>query len=57
MGNWSVTGIAVTIGLFFVLFGIVLSFINVTNPYTNMETSVTGMIFDWIGSSLFGGLF
>ena len=47
MGNWSITGILLTLGLFFLIFGFVLSEIQVTNPY-GTEASVFSIVIDWI---------
>ena len=47
MGNWSLTGILLTVGIFFTIFTFVLTQINVTNPYGG-ETSVFQMVIGWI---------
>lgn len=46
MGNWSLTGILLIVGLFFLLCGFIFSQIHIDNPYTGMESSVLG----WIGN-------
>lgn len=48
MGNWSFAGIAITVGLFLMLFGFLLSQINITNPLTGVEVSIWSTIFNWI---------
>lgn len=48
MGNWSFSGILLIIGVFFVIFGFVLTQINITNPYTGAESSVITTILDWL---------
>lgn len=47
MGNWSVAGILITVGIFFAIFGFVLTQISVTNPY-NTEVSIWSMVLEWI---------
>ena len=46
MGNWSLAGILLTVAVFFVAFGFILSSINIINPYTGIETSVTDFLFN-----------
>ena len=53
MGNFNLAGIALTIGIFFALFAIILSFINVSNPYSGFESSVTELIFDMLVEVIF----
>lgn len=48
MGNWSLTGIAVTVGLFLLLFGFILTQITVANPLTDIESTVWSTIWGWI---------
>lgn len=48
MGNWSIYGIFLIIGLFFALTGFLLSQIDVTNPFTGQESSIVSLIWDWI---------
>lgn len=48
MGNFTLYGILLTIGLFFLLFGFILSQISVDNPLTGEETSIFAVIIDWI---------
>lgn len=48
MGNWSLYGILLTIGVFLFLFGYILTQINVTNPLTGQETSIFSTIIGWI---------
>lgn len=48
MGNFSLTGILLTIGVFLLLFGFILTQIQVTNPLTGNETSVFSTIIEWI---------
>lgn len=48
MGNWNIVGIVVVVGVFFTLFGFLMSQINVANPYTGMESSILSIILDWI---------
>jgi len=48
MANFSLYGILLTIGLFFFLVGVILSQINVDNPYTGLETSIFSLVIDWI---------
>jgi len=48
MGNFSLVGILLTIGVFFALTAIVLSQIDVANPLTGYESSIFSMIIDWI---------
>ena len=48
MGNFSLTGILLTIGIFFAIFSFILTQIQVTNPYTGTEASVFSMIIGWI---------
>ena len=48
MGNWSLTGILLTLGLFLLLFGFVLAQIQITNPLTGHSASVFSTIIGWI---------
>ena len=48
MGNWSLTGILLILGLFMALFGFILAQINIENPLTGQEASVFSMVIDWI---------
>lgn len=48
MGSWSLTGILLIVGVFVAIFTFILTQINVTNPYTNMETNAFALVIDWI---------
>ena len=48
MGNWSLTGILLIVGLFLLISGFLLAQIQVTNPYTGNESSVFSVIIGWI---------
>lgn len=48
MGNWSVYGILLIVGVFLALFGFILAQIDITNPLTGQETSVFSTIMGWI---------
>lgn len=48
--NWSLTSVLLIIGIFFALLTIVLSSINVENPYTGLKSSIVSLMFD----SIFG---
>lgn len=48
MGNWSLTGILLTIGLFLLLVGFLLTQIQITNPFTGNEMSIFSVILEWI---------
>ena len=48
MGSWSLTGILLITGLFLLISGFLLTQINITNPFTGNESSVFGVILDWI---------
>ena len=48
MGNWSLTGILLIVGLFLLVSGFLLTQINIPNPYTGNESSVFNLILDWI---------
>lgn len=48
MGNFSLTGILLTVGLFLLLSGFLLAQINITNPYTGNESSIFSIIIGWI---------
>lgn len=48
MPSWSLTGILFTIGIIFLLAGILMALINVTNPLTGVETNIWGLVRDWI---------
>ena len=48
MGNWSLTGILLTVGLFLLLFGLILAQIDIENPLTGVQTSIFATIIDWI---------
>lgn len=48
MSKSSISGILLVVGIFFTLFTFLLSQINVTNPYTGIETSVFNNILDWL---------
>ncbi len=48
MGNWSLTGILLTVGIFLAIFAFMLAKIQVVNPYTGFETNVWGLIISWI---------
>lgn len=48
MGNFSLYGILLTVGVFLALFGLILAQIDVTNPLTGQTTSIFAMILGWI---------
>jgi len=48
MGNFSLTGILLTVGLFLLLSGILLTQIDITNPYTGNESSIFSIVIGWI---------
>lgn len=48
MGNFSLYGILITVGLGLLLIGFILAQINVTNPYTGTEASIWSTIIGWI---------
>ena len=48
MGNHSLTGILLMVGLFLLLSGFLLTKINVSNPYTGNESSIFSLIISWI---------
>ena len=48
MGNFSLTGILLSVGLFLLISGFILTQINVTNPYTGNESSIFSIIIGWI---------
>ena len=48
MGNFSLTGILLTVGFFLMVFGFILAQIDVTNPLTGQETTVFATIIAWI---------
>lgn len=48
MGNFSLYGILLAVGLFLALFAFVLEQIVVVNPLTGQESNVWGMIWGWI---------
>lgn len=48
MGSWTLYGILLSVGLFFVLVGIVMASLQVTNPLTGGESTIWGLIWDWI---------
>lgn len=48
MGNWSLTGILLTVGLSLFLIGFLLTQIQVSNPLTGVESSIWSTIWDWI---------
>ena len=48
MGNWSLTGILLSVGLFLTLVGFILAQINIANPFTGQEISIWAMILGWI---------
>ena len=48
MGNFSLYGILLIVGLFFTLSGLLLTQINVTDPYTGESASIFSMILGWI---------
>ena len=47
MGNFSLTGVLLVVGVFFVIFTFILTQIDVANPYTGTEQSALSMILDW----------
>lgn len=48
MGNWSWEGILLIVAVFLFVFGLILTQINVSNPFTGHETSVISLIISWI---------
>jgi len=48
MGNFSLTGILLTAGVFLMIFGFILTQIDVANPLTGQEVSVFSIIINWI---------
>jgi len=48
MGNWSLYGILLIVGVFLTIFGFILAQIDITNPLTGQETSVFNTIIGWI---------
>lgn len=48
MGNWSLYGILLIIGVFVALLTFILSQINVTNPITGIETSILSWLWDLV---------
>ncbi len=48
MGNFSLTGILLTVGVFLLLFGFLLTQIQTTNPLTGVSTSIFSQIISWI---------
>lgn len=48
MGNWSLVGVLLIVGLFLLISGFLLTQINVTNPYTGNESSIFSLIISWI---------
>lgn len=48
MAKFTLYGILIVTGFFFVLMGIFLNLIHVENPLTGVETSVWGYIIDWL---------
>lgn len=48
MGNWSLYGILLSVGMFLAIFGFILAQIHVTNPLTGQETTVFAQIISWI---------
>ena len=48
MGNWSLYGISLIVGLFLTLVGFLLAQIEVVNPLTGQESSIFSVIFGWI---------
>lgn len=48
MGNWSLYGILLIVGVFLTIFGFILAQIDVTNPLTGQSTSVFSIVIGWI---------
>ena len=48
MGNWSLYGIVLVVGVFLMIFGFILAQIDLTNPLTGQESSIFSVIIDWI---------
>lgn len=48
MGNWSLTGILLIIGLFLTISGFIFTQINITSPFTGQESSIFSIVLDWI---------
>lgn len=48
MGNWSLTGIGLMVGLFFIICAFLFTQIDVDNPFSGHETNVWEYVIDWI---------
>ena len=48
MGNFSLVGVLLVVGLFLFLSGLLLTQINITNPYTGNESSIFSLVISWI---------
>ena len=48
MGNWSLVGVLLVVGFFFMALAFLLTQIDVVNPISGMEESVFSVLFDWI---------
>ena len=48
MGNWSITGILITVGFFFTALAFLLAQIDVANPVTGIDQSIFSVILDWV---------
>ena len=48
MGNWNIIGIAIIIGMFFTLLGLLMTQIDVVNPLNGAEQSLLQTVLNWI---------
>lgn len=48
MGNWSLTGILLIIGLFIFISTFILTQLNIQNPYTGNESTIFSIFLGWI---------
>lgn len=48
MGNFSLYGILLIIGVFLALFSYILTQINIVNPLTGQESSIFSTVLGWI---------
>lgn len=48
MGNWSLVGVSLILGLFLLIFGFILAQITIDNPLTGVESSIWSIILGWI---------
>lgn len=50
MGKYTLYGILIIVGVFLLLFGVICTTIDVTNPLTGVETNIWGLIWGWLTS-------